>query len=95
MFDLMSITKSGLYVDSRFEGSNSIKKVLPVMVPELSYKDQAIQQGVAASTSWDMLTNPKTPKKKREQLKKDMLAYCERDTIAMVEIYKKFLEAIR
>lgn len=92
MYDLMQIVKSGLYVDSRFEESASLKKVLPVMAPELSYKDLVIQEGQTASASWGELTDPATPSKRKKDLKRDMLAYCERDTLAMVVLYQKFLE---
>ena len=91
MFDLMQIVKQGHYVDSRFGGSASIKKVLPVVVPELSYKNLNIQEGGTASSSWPVLTNPATPADQKAQLKKDMLEYCALDTFAMVEIYRFFL----
>lgn len=90
MFDLMLMVKKGYYVDSRFGGSASIKKVLPVVVPELSYKSLAIQEGGTASASWAELTNPATSPERKAQLKQDMLKYCGLDTLAMVEIYKKF-----
>lgn len=94
MFDLMQIVKQGHYVDSRFGGSASIKKVLPVVVPELSYKNLNIQEGGTASASWAVLTDPATPPDQKAQLKKDMLEYCALDTFAMVEIYRKFLEVV-
>lgn len=94
MYDLMMIVKKGYYVDSRFGGSASIKKVLPVMCPELSYNDLAIHEGVTASTSWETLTDPAISPEAKEQLKKDMLAYCGLDTYAMIAIYRKFLDAI-
>jgi len=94
MYDLMMVVKKGYYVDSRFGGSASIKKVLPVMCPELSYNDLAIHEGGTASASWATLTNSAIPIEQREQLRKDMLAYCELDTFAMVAIYRKFLEVI-
>ena len=95
MYDLMMIVKKGYYVDSRFGGSASIKNVLPVMCPELSYNDLAIHEGVTASTSWATLTDPATSPEARAQLKKDMLAYCGLDTFAMLAIYRKFLDAVR
>ena len=94
MYDLMMIVKKGYYVDSRFGGSASIKKVLPVMCPELSYNDLAIHEGVTASASWATLTDPTISLEAKEQLKKDMLAYCGLDTYAMLAIYRKFLEVI-
>lgn len=95
MYDLMVIVKKGYYVDSRFGGSASIKKVLPVMCPELSYNDLAIHEGVTASASWETLTDPTISPEAKEQLKKDMLAYCGLDTYAMLAIYRKFLDAIK
>lgn len=89
MYDLMMIVKKGYYVDSRFGGSASIKKVLPVMCPELSYNDLAIHEGGTASASWATLTNSELPPEQKAQLRKDMLAYCGLDTYAMYAIYKK------
>lgn len=94
MYDLMMIVKKGYYVDSRFGGSASIKKVLPVMCPELSYNDLAIHEGGTASASWATLTNPRLPSEQKSQLRKDMLAYCGLDTYAMVAIYRRFLLAV-
>ena len=91
MFDLKTIVSKGYYDDSRFGGSASLKKVLPVMCPELSYDALAIHEGGTASASWPVLTDPATEPSAKTQLRKDMLAYCELDTLAMVEIYKKFL----
>jgi hypothetical protein len=93
MFDLKTIVSKGYYDDSRFGGSASLKKVLPVMCPELSYDALAIHEGGTASASWPVLTDPATEPSTKTQLRKDMLAYCELDTLAMVEIYKKFLIA--
>ena len=45
---LMVPFSEGMYVDSRFIGSASIKKVLPVLVPELTYKELAVQEGQTA-----------------------------------------------
>ncbi|MEK7624987.1 MAG: DUF2779 domain-containing protein [Patescibacteria group bacterium] len=95
MYDLMMVVKKGYYVDSRFGGSASIKKVLPVMCPELSYNDLAIHEGGTASASWTTLTDPMTSPEAKELLKKDMLAYCGLDTYAMIAIYREFLESIK
>lgn len=94
MYDLMMIVRKGYYVDSRFGGSASLKKVLPVLCPELSYNDLAIHEGGTASASWATLTNANIPTAQRDQLRKDMLAYCGLDTYAMVAIYRKFLSVM-
>jgi hypothetical protein len=87
MFDLMSIFNSD-YVDYRFHGSTSIKKVLPVLCPQFSYSDLAVQDGTMALDTWGrMLTDPNF-NEDIEQTRKNLLDYCELDTEAMVEIYK-------
>jgi len=94
VYDLMLIFKKKLLVDARFHGSASIKAVLPVFVPELSYKELAIQEGGTASVSWARLVDPKTPTAEREKLKRDMLLYCGLDTMAMVRILENLEKEI-
>lgn len=86
MFDLMQCFKKGYYVHKDFKNSASIKKVLPVLVPSLSYKSLAIQEGGTASANWLKVSDSKIGKKEKEKLANDMLAYCELDTMAMVKI---------
>jgi len=86
-FDLMDIFKRD-YVDAKFEGSNSIKKVQPILVPDLSYKELEVQSGTMAVDSAERLYKMTDPKE-ITQLRKDMLEYCKLDTLAMVKIYTK------
>ncbi len=46
--DLMVPFKDDWFVDKDFFGRASIKNVLPVLVPELSYKQLTLQDGTAA-----------------------------------------------
>jgi hypothetical protein len=91
MYDLMDTFKKGYYVHHDFKGSASIKKVLPVLVPKLSYKKLNIQEGGTASDSWLKMIDGRMNKKDAAQTYKDLLKYCELDTLAMVEI----LEVLR
>jgi len=93
MFDLMTIFSKNYYVDAAFKGSTSIKRVLPVLVPELSYKALSVQKGDEAVERWEKMIDPATPKKEKEQIAKDLLEYCKLDTFAMVRIYK-FLKRV-
>lgn len=78
--------RNGWYSDPRFEGSASIKKVLPVVVPSLSYKTLGIQNGGAAQSLWmQAVLDESRPNK--EVILEDLLKYCSLDTLAMVEIY--------
>ena len=85
--DLENIFKSG-YVDIEFKGSTSIKKVLPVIVPSLSYEDMTVSNGTDAMLAFAEMISIKE-KRKRQKIRNDMLAYCKLDTLAMLEIYKK------
>lgn len=92
MVDLMTPFSSNWYVDADFCGSASIKSVLPVLVPELSYKTLDIQEGATAQRLWmEAALDGKRPNEK-EKIFSDLIEYCKLDTLAMVEIYKKLRE---
>ena len=85
--DLEDIFKGG-YVDIAFGGSTSIKKVLPVIVPDLTYADMEVANGTDAMEAFTrLLKMPDSLDKKK--LQNEMLKYCKLDTLAMVEIFKK------
>jgi hypothetical protein len=90
IYDLMDIFAKNYYVHPGFLGKCSIKNVLPVLVPELSYKELAIGKGDIASVRWyEIATNENSDG--AEQVFSDLLAYCKLDTLAMVKIYKCLL----
>jgi hypothetical protein len=74
------------------KGSSSIKKVLPVLIPELSYDDLNIGEGGTASLTYSQL--PSMDSETREQKIKDLLEYCKQDTWAMVRIWEWIGERI-
>ena len=69
-------------------GRSSIKVVLPTLVPELSYEGLAIQDGMGAAVGYRRMMDPATATDEAEQLYRDLLDYCNLDTLAMVEIYR-------
>ena len=87
--DLMTPFKEKWYDDPRFEGSASIKKVLPVLCPELSYKTLGIQEGASAQRLWMEAILDGTRDGEKDQILNDLIEYCKLDTLAMVEIYNK------
>ena len=91
MFDLMTIFSKGLYADYRFKGSNSIKKVLPVMAPELGYGNLNITNGEVASYRWKKAVIEKHEDYIEQETLEDLLRYCELDTYAMVAIYNRLI----
>ena len=97
VFDLMLIFKfkNQMYIKSDFQELASLKIILPVMCPELSYDSLAIREGGEASASWPILTSEKTSAKEKALLEKNMLAYCKRDTEAMVGIMERVNKDIK
>lgn len=88
LYDLEDIFKKQYVVMKKFKGRTSIKMVLPALVPGLSYNGLMIQDGGAASNSWKRLYFGDLEHEESEQIRNDLLAYCELDTKAMVEILK-------
>ena len=86
--DLMDPFKDGIIDDPKFEGSSSIKKVLPVMVPGFSYADLNIKEGGSAARLWKDAVIKKSPDLDVVQTFIDLKEYCERDTEAMVLIHE-------
>lgn len=91
IYDLMDIFQGGYYADPRCKGSYSIKKVLPVLVPELSYKGMSIGDGATAMTSWKNMVYGDLDMGKRGEIRENLLRYCELDTFAMIKIYEALM----
>jgi hypothetical protein len=88
LVDLLPVIQKHVY-HPRFEGSFSIKKVLNPLVPDLTYDDLAIVDGQVASVEIARLLFVAHKVRDRDQLRRDLLAYCERDTWAMVRLLER------
>jgi len=86
--DLMEPFQQKDYYLSSMRGSYSIKNVLPALVPSLSYKTLNIQEGGTASATFAALKHEKDADVV-SQTRKDLLAYCEMDTWAMVKLLEE------
>ena len=86
LFDLEKVFKDG-YTHPGFLGRTSIKKVLPVMVPDLSYDRLPVNNGSDAAGVFGLMRVgeylPDTHALHRERL----LEYCALDTMAMVRLH--------
>ena len=89
IYDLADFVKNGMYLHPDFKGSWSIKNVLTVMIPELSYEDLKIGAGDQAMIAWWEMVTGNMPTVEIEKTKGDLLKYCELDTFAMVKILQK------
>ena len=91
--DLLPVVRNFVY-HPQFQGSFSIKYVLNPLVPELTYNDLVIVDGLVASVEIARLlfVAHKIPVEERDRLRQDLLAYCERDTWAMVRLMGRLRE---
>jgi len=87
VFDLMEIFQHQHFVHPEFRGSCSIKNILPVLAPHLSYADLEINHGMLASIRWFELITGKIPASEKQRVLECMRQYCKLDTLAMVEVY--------
>jgi len=94
IFDLEPYFRKG-YVHPGFRGSSSIKKVLPVMVPELSYTGMPVAGGGDASGLVGLMKTGQVPAAEHERHRRDLLQYCKLDTLAMVRLHQALLEVLR
>jgi hypothetical protein len=87
LVDLLPIVKEHFYHPS-MRGSFSIKKVLPVVAPDLSYAElDGVQEGTGAQVAYiDAALNPETPLTQKVAIERQLRTYCRQDTWAMVEI---------
>ncbi len=86
LWDLQLIFKNAYHHPS-FQGSTSLKKVLPVLVPSLSHQALAIQSGDEAPLVWEAMLECRDEEQRAKMLA-DLQAYCRLDTLGMVEIYR-------
>lgn len=84
--DLLPIVRDHVY-DPEFHGSFSLKKVLPALVTDLGYADLNIREGGTATAGiYNLLFDESLDTAAQDALRADLLAYCERDTEAMVRL---------
>ena len=78
------------YRHPAFRGSYSLKTVLPVVAPEMSYDNLEVRDGVEAQVAWAKMISSKD-RQERTKLEVDLKRYCGQDTLAMVKLYIHFL----
>lgn len=87
LVDLLPLVK-GHYYDPRMKGSFSIKKVLPCIAPDLDYSElEGVQEGTGAQVAYlNAAFEGGLTDAQRETIRRNLLAYCDQDTWAMVEV---------
>ena len=92
MGDLMEPFEKKWYYAPDMQGSHSIKRVLPALVPGEHYSALAIADGQQASEAYEAMFFM-DGQEALEATKRDLLAYCKLDTLAMVLIMDKLFLA--
>jgi hypothetical protein len=96
LLDLAQVIRHCVY-HPLFGGSLSIKDVLPVMVPGMAYKDTVrIPDGSEASAKLARLLfyAGQLTAAERQELKEELLEYCQHDTFAMVKLLERLKELV-
>ena len=95
--DLIVPFRQLMYYHPDFNGSFSIKTVLPTLFPDdpsLSYQALDIQQGELAGAAYARLADIDDENEIR-QIRESLLAYCRLDTLGMVMIWRKLADLVR
>ena len=92
--DLLDPFKSGWYYNSAMGKSFSIKSVLPALFPddpELNYHNlEDIHNGSEAMNAFPAMEHMEP--EELERTRRNLLKYCELDTLAMVKIWERLKE---
>ena len=94
IYDLMDIFKNQNYVHKGFLGKSSIKNVLPIVVPTLSYKELDIQNGGSASEQWNRIYTEVLTDEEKEKIVNNLKEYCGLDAYAMYAIWSALNKVI-
>jgi hypothetical protein len=91
LFDLLAVVRKH-YCHPDFHGSYSIKTVLPVVVPEMTYDGLEIAEGQTASVKFAKMARGQYSPTECEAIRRNLLTYCGQDTLAMVKLHKALWE---
>jgi len=88
--DLLPIARERYYHPSQ-KGSWSIKDVLPAVAPDLNYEALAgVKDGGMAMEAFQEAMLPDTTPERKEEIRRQLDAYCRLDTFAMIRLWHFF-----
>lgn len=87
LFDLEKIFKDA-FIHPDFCGQTSIKKTLPALVPDLTYKNLSIGGGDSAVAAFVKMAKGFCSEGEIKELRRGLLEYCKLDTLAMVRLHR-------
>jgi hypothetical protein len=93
LWDLLPVVRSSVY-HPEFEGSFSLKAVIPALLPELSYEGMEVADGTTAGRVWESILHGSLEGADKTRLRDALLAYCGQDTLVMVRLVERLREAL-
>jgi hypothetical protein len=86
--DLLPVVRRNIY-DPAFRGSFSLKDVAPALAPQVTFDDlDEVAEGGAAAAAMVRIVGGAVDPGEEDRLRKALLAYCKRDTFALVELHR-------
>ena len=85
LWDLLPVVRNHIYHPA-FAGSYSLKAVLPALVPDMTYDGMIVVDGQDAGLAWESLIRGGLYQVEQDRIKKALLDYCGRDTLALVTL---------
>lgn len=92
LWDLLAVVRKSVYHPA-FRGSFSLKRVLPALVPEMTYEGMEVSEGEEAGLAWERMVRGQTGQQEHARLRKALLEYCCQDTLAMVRLLDRLAAA--
>lgn len=93
-YDLKEIFSKQHFVHTAFFGKVSIKKVLPVVAPHLSYMGLGIHDGGTAALMWGKMLSDERSDREWSVLREQLAEYCQMDSYGMYAIWRALEEMV-
>jgi Domain of unknown function(DUF2779) len=94
-YDLMDIFAKQYFVHKDLCGKVSIKNVLPLFAPHLSYSSLGIHDGATASLVWNKLISGHLNGEEGVNVRKQLREYCALDSYGMYAIWQALISLIK
>ena len=88
LWDLLPFLRQNVY-HPQFQGSYSLKAVLPALAPDLTYDGMEVAHGGDAGLVWERMIRGGVDAAERKRLRSALLAYCRQDSFAMVSVLER------
>ena len=85
LWDLLPVVRNHVYHPA-FNGSHSLKSVLPALVPAMSYEGMVVANGQGAGLVWKSLVSGDCHEAEHQRKREALLDYCGQDTLGMVRL---------